>query len=239
MKSIILAGGLGSRLGEITNKIPKSLVRVGSKPVLDYQIELLARHGVKEIFILTGYHSKQIHEYCGDGSRWGVHVQCIEEVGPAGTAGALRGAEALLADEAFLVMSGDIITNLNIKNLILWHETKENSHATFVLQNVPYRFDADFVELDEASVVRRVFLRPHTNNQIVKPMGIASVYIFSNKIFSFIPKHGKFDIERDILSKLLSANAMVYGYVAKEYMKDIGTPERLQEAQHELHLMRT
>lgn len=234
MKAIILAGGLGSRLGELTTAIPKSLLLLGKKTLLDYQLALLARYGISEVAILTSYLSDRIHAHCSNGRFAGLKIHCINDIELRGTAGALCCASSFVGNGKFLVMSGDVLTNLDIQKFISWHDARDNSLATFVVQRIPYRSDADFVELDASHRIQQVIVRPHLDKIGSMPMSIASVYIFSSRVFDFIPLDQKTDIERDIMPQLINNKVKIYGYVTNEYMKDIGTPERLKEARNDV-----
>ncbi|TSC71360.1 MAG: histidinol-phosphate phosphatase family protein [Parcubacteria group bacterium Gr01-1014_70] len=225
-KAVILAGGKGARLGELTASLPKPLVEVGGKPVLEHQILLLKKYGITDIVLLTGHFGDQIARYVGDGSRWGVSATCMQEPEPQGTAGALRTLEGKIRED-FLLLSGDVMTNVDISRFIQWHTAQGNSVATAIIRKTSTPRYSDIVEIGEQSRISRIFLRPHQEGAHPGTLGIASLYMCSPRIFEFIPSVGKCDIENDVFPEILRQGGELYGYHSKEYIRDMGTPDRL------------
>src|SRR3989344_5659643 len=123
MKAVIAVGGMGTRLASVAKDIPKALVKIGDKPVIEHQIILLKKHGIDEIHLLLGYLGNQIKEYLGNGEKWGVELCYHQEEAPLGRAGALAQIEGEMKED-FLFLSGDIMMNLDVKKLIDWHSQK-------------------------------------------------------------------------------------------------------------------
>ncbi len=224
--AVILAGGKGERLGKLTKKIPKPLIKIGKKPVIEHQILLLKKYGFKEIWILLGCLGDQIKNYLGDGKKWNIKICYSQEEKPLGTAGALKTLEKKIKED-FLVFSGDVMLDFDIKRFIKWHCQKKGIASLIVHPN-DHPFDSDLVKIDEAGKVVALLKRPHPPELIYRNLSIASVYFFSPKIFKYIPSGRKTDFEKDILSKLLKTKEKVYAYNTPEYIKDIGTSGRLQ-----------
>jgi histidinol-phosphate phosphatase family protein len=225
MIAVILAGGRGTRLSSIIKRIPKPLVKIGEKPIIEHQILLLRRYGIKKIWLLLGYMGEKIREYLGDGKKWGVKIYYHQEKEPLGTAGALKVLENFI-NKDFLVFSGDIMLDIGLQRFIKFHKNKK-SDATFIVHPSDHPLDSDLVEVNNEGRIISLLKRPHPPEITFHNLSIASIYIFSPKIFKFIPRDKKTDIEKDIFPKLLKSNLKIYAYKTPEYIKDIGTPSRL------------
>ncbi len=227
MKAVILAGGKGTRLFPLTRRIPKALVEIGGKSVIEHQIVLLRDYGIREIWILSGYLSSQVKEYLQNGRKWNVNIHYLQEKKPLGTAGALKTLEKLIQKDDFLVLSGDVMLDFNIKRFINYHRQKKA--ATIIVHPNDHPADSDLVEVDNQGKIISLLKRPHPKASVFRNLSIASVYIFSPKIFKYIPQRRKCDIEKDILPLVLKSKEKIYAYNTPEYIKDIGTLKRLKE----------
>jgi len=229
MEAVIIAGGQGTRLtGIITKKIPKALIKIGNKPVIEHQIILLRSHGIKDIWILLGYLADPIKDYFQDGSKWNVNIHYHQEKNLLGTAGALKTLKNKI-NKDFLVLSGDIMLDIDIKRFINWHKQKDGALASFIVHPNDHPWDSDLVEIDNKDRIVSLLKRPHSPKKLFRNLSIASIYIFSPKIFEYIPCPKKSDIEKDILPLLLQSEKKLYAYNTPEYIKDMGTPERLEQ----------
>jgi D,D-heptose 1,7-bisphosphate phosphatase len=226
VKAIILAGGKGTRMGHLTTEIPKPMLLVGDEPVLVHQIRLLKRFDITDITILVNYLKNQIIEILGDGSQFGVSVTYFDEHEPLGTVGGIKEIEDKLVDD-FLVFYGDVMINMHLGRLIGFHE-KKNSECTLVLHPNDHPFDSDLVETDSHGSVTRFFPKPHIPEEYYPNLVNAGVYIFSPSIFSFLEKGKKADFGHDVFPAIYDRIRM-FGYNTAEYLKDMGTPERLIE----------
>ena len=225
-KAVIVAGGKGTRLATFTNNTPKALVEIGEKPIIQHQIELLREQGVKEIWLLLGYLGEQIQHFA-EQKDWRVALHFLHEEQPLGTAGALKQLEGEIQED-FLVLSGDVMVNVDLQRFADRHAQKEGI-ASFMVHPNDHPFDSDMVETDEEGRVLALLRRPHAEDLVFRNLSIASLYIFSPSIFPYIPKGEKSDMEKDVLPKLLQANENVYAYNTPEYIKDMGTSNRLEE----------
>jgi len=226
-KAVILAGGKGTRLASVIKDTPKSLVKIGDKPVIEHQILLLKKYGIKDIWIMLGYLGGIIRKHLGNGKKWGVNIRYCQEKKPLGTAGALKPLGRELKED-FLVLSGDVMLDLNVKKFINWHQEKKEKIASFVVHPTDHPRDSDLIETDSEEKISFFFQRPHPRGRKTGNLGIASVFAFSPAIFKYIPKNKKTDIEKDILPKILKLEK-VFAYNTPEYIKDMGTPERLKK----------
>ena len=230
---LILVGGRGERLKPLTDKLPKPMLLVAGKPVLQHQIELLRKHGLTKIVMAGHYLFDVIKNYFGEGKKFGVSIKYCDEKNPLGTAGAIKNAEEFLSEfENFIVLSGDVMTELNFKSLFQFHKSK-NALATLVLRHTDHPLDSDVVEIDDGGRIKKFIGR----GQKELDTAVASLYAFQKKIFNFIPKEFCI-IEKDIVNNLCDAEKIypvrnnisngVYGYLTDEYIKDMGTPERYE-----------
>ncbi|MEM1677185.1 MAG: nucleotidyltransferase family protein [Nitrososphaerota archaeon] len=194
MKAIILAGGLGKRLRPLTEKIPKPLLDVAGKPILEWQIIWLRYHGFRDIVLAVGYLWEKIRNVFGDGSRLNVSISYAIEEEPLGTGGALRNTKNLLEDsEKFIVLNGDILTNIDLSNLC----RTELQDAVGVLSLVPLPSPYGIVEFDKESMIIRSFVE----KPIIRDYWInAGIYFFNKPIFDYLPEKG--DIEKTAFPKL-------------------------------------
>jgi histidinol-phosphate phosphatase family protein len=227
MKAVILAGGKGTRLAKLIKNTPKPLIKIGGKSVIEHQILLLRDHGIKEIWILIGFLGDQIKEYLKDGRKWGVVIHYSQEKKLLGTAGALKVLENEIKKD-FLVFSGDVMMDFDLKRFINYHRQKKGI-ASIVVHPNDHPLDSDLVEVDRKGEIISLLKRSHPLGMTFRNLSIASAYIFSPKIFQYIPKKKKSDIEKDILPRILKSKEKIYAYNTPEYVKDIGTPKRLRE----------
>jgi len=234
MKAVILAGGKGTRLAKLTKNTPKPLIKVGGKSVIEHQILLLREYGIKEIWILSGYFGEKIREYLQDGKKWKVKINYYQEEKPLGTAGALKILENEIKED-FLVFSGDVMMDFDLKRFINYHRQKKGI-ASIVVHSNDHPFDSDLVEVDKEGQIISLLKRPHPPELTFRNLSIASAYIFSPKIFRYIPIKIKSDIEKDIFPLILKSKAKIYAYNSPEYFKDMGTPERLFKARKDYTL---
>jgi NDP-mannose synthase len=223
MKAIILAGGLGTRLKPFTEVIPKPLLPIGEKSVLEIQIERLKKYGFEEIYLATNYKSDYIENYFGDGSRYGVKLKVSKEDKPLGTAGPLL----LLKDdltEPFIVMNGDILSLINFSDLYNFALAQKNSLLTISIKKeiTPYAFGNIFFDGNRVTGIQE---KPDIVMYI-----LAGIYVMKPEIFKFFPEDRYFGM--DILIKtMIENNELVTKYDLNEYWLDIGRLNDYEQAQ--------
>jgi len=224
MKVLINVGGKGTRMGE--TGIPKALIEVNGKPILEHQILHLKKYGLNEIILATGYLSEKIEEYFKDGKRFGVKIIYSKEDKPLGTAGPMKLAEKFLGEE-FMVLQGDLFIDFDVKRFVDFHREKKSIGTIFVHES-SHPYDSDLIELDENKIIKRVFMVKE--GEKFENLTNAGVFIFSNRVLKYIP-NSFFNMEKDLYSMLLKNNEKIYGYHSEEFVKDIGTLERLNEVE--------
>jgi dTDP-glucose pyrophosphorylase len=221
---IIMAGGLGTRLRPLTEDTPKPLLKVGNKPILETIVENFAKYGFVNITISVNYMADMIKEYFGDGSKFGVNINYIEETERMGTAGAL----SLLKNrpqEPFFVMNADLLTNVNFSHLLDFH-SYENSVATMCVREYDYQVPYGVIETDGSNIVS-IKEKP-----VQKFFVNAGIYILSPQIFEFIPKNKFYDMPT-LFNELIKQNLKTISFPVHEYWLDIGRVSDFEQAQSE------
>jgi NDP-sugar pyrophosphorylase family protein len=222
MKAVILAGGLGSRLKPFTEVIPKPLLPIGEKSVLEIQIERLKHNGFDEIYLATNYMSDYISNFLGDGSRYGVKIIISKEEKPLGTVGPLTLLKEQLT-EPFLVMNGDVLTLLNFKQFYDFSIEKNAVLSISIKELItPFRFGNIFFNSDFVTAIEE---KPKIKTNI-----LAGVYIFTPEIFKYIPLNEKYDMDK-LIEKLLFEKIPITKFDIREYWLDIGQIDDYEQAQ--------
>lgn len=225
MKLVLTVGGKGVRLQPLTYDIPKPMLKLANKPVLEYAIEWAKRNNIKDIIICSGYLSKHVEDYFGDGDKFGVSIKYSVEKEPLGTAGPLRLAKELIGNEDFIMLHGDILCKVNAQPLIEFHKNNK-AMCTLVVHESSHPEDSDLIEMNKGGKVITFWKKPHT----AKPptnLGNSGMHIFSPKVINFIPK-GKYSLEKELIPKLVEFNQRVFAYNTEEFLKDMGTFERMK-----------
>ena len=223
MKALILIGGLGTRLRPLTCTTPKPLLPIVNRPFLEYQLELLKRHGVKELIFCVSYMSHVFEDYFGSGKKWGLKINYVHEKEPLGTGGAIKNAEALI-DEPLLVLNGDILTDIDLTSLKEFHK-KNKAMATIALSRVKDPTIYGLVETDKKGKIQRFVEKPSWDEVTVNTIN-AGIYLLEPQVLDFIPKGNNFSVERGLFPDLLAKKLPLYGYIFKGYWLDIGSVDK-------------
>lgn len=222
MKAVILAGGLGTRLRPFTEIIPKPLLPIGEKSVLEIQIENLKKYGCDEIFLATNYKSEYIENFFGDGKRYGIKLTISKEEIPLGTVGPVKLLKNNLK-EPFIVMNGDILTLLNFKNFFDF-ANNINAELTVGIKEIitPFQFGNIYYEGDFVTEIQE---KPDLRTTI-----LAGIYVFKPTIFNLIPDNTLFSMDH-LINKMLGNKMPIAKYHIMEYWLDIGRVDDYEEAQ--------
>lgn len=226
MQVVILAGGRGSRLNEYTKEVPKPLIKVCGKTILEYQIENLKSYGLVDIIISVGYLGHQIKEYFKDGSSFGVKISYVEETSALGTGGALSLIRNKIKED-FILLFGDILLNIHWKKFIDFYIDKQGIGACVVHPN-SHPYDSDVIQCNEDYMIEKILYK-NQKREYYKNLVKSGVHIFNKEIFHYIKDDAKQDLEKDIFKKLLENNENIYCYKTTEYVKDMGTLDRLNQ----------
>lgn len=222
-KAVILSGGLGTRLRPFTEVIPKPLLPIGEKAVMEIQIEQLKNHGFDTIYLATNYKSDYIENFFGDGSRYGVTLKISREDTPLGTAGPIKLLEKELAGAPFLVMNGDILSLINYSKLYDFACAQDSPITVSIKKMImPYAFGNIFFDGDRVTGIQE---KPN-----IVTYALAGVYVLKPEIMRFIPEGQPFGMDK-LLTTLLSQNLPIHKYEMDEYWLDIGRMDDYHEAQ--------
>lgn len=233
MKAVIMAGGEGTRLRPLTCCRPKPMVPVANKPVMEHIVELLAKHEITNIAATLQYMPDLISEYFEDGDPFGVRMRYYIEEKPLGTAGSVKNAEAFL-DETFLVISGDALTDIDLKKALKFHRERD-SVATLILKRVDIPLEYGVVVTDPIGRIIR-FLEKPSWGEVFSDTVNTGIYILSPEIFSYIKTGEVFDFSRDLFPILLKENKNMFGYITDDYWCDIGDMGAYLKAQADVLL---
>ncbi len=226
VKAVILAGGKGTRLGRLSQRIPKPMMKVGDAPLLEHQIRLLKKYCIEQVVLITGHLSHVIKNYFADGSRFGIRIDYLEEKKPLGTAGGIKELEDELTAD-FFVFYGDVMINMNLEKLMSFHRSRESA-CTLVLHPGDHPQDSDLVEVGKNHRIVRFHSKPHPKDRYFRNLVSAGLYIMSPRMLRYLKKNIKADFGRDIFPQIITKERL-YGYITPEYLKDIGTPARLKQ----------
>ena len=224
MQALILAGGEGTRLRPLTSTIPKPVVPLVDRPFVAFMLGWLRAHGVEDVVMACGHMASGVRNVLGDGSAFGVALRYVEEQRPLGTGGALKFAEPLL-DDRFLMLNGDVLTDLDLTAQISQHE-RTGALATLALTPVEDPSHYGLVRIADGGEVTEFVEKP-APDQIDTRNISAGVYVLERAVLDMLEADRPASIERDVFPRLVGEG--LFGCVADGYWKDIGTPERYLE----------
>jgi len=221
--ALLIAGGFGKRLRPLTNDLPKPLVRVGGKPIIQHIIESLRDDGFSRLFISTHYKSRMITDYLGSGARFGVQIQYIHEETPLGTAGCIGHLPEDLGEGPLLVMNADLLTGISFRQLADFH-VMEKSVATMCVRNYGVTIPFGVVSAEADQVVEKIEEKP-TKNFLVN----AGIYVLAKTVLNSV-KRAEILTMPDLINRLLTNGKKVSTFPIFEDWIDVGTAESLAEA---------
>ncbi|HUK56764.1 MAG TPA: NDP-sugar synthase [Nitrospiria bacterium] len=232
MQAMILAAGLGTRLRPLTNHLPKPLLPLDEKPLIEYTLHLLRQYGLTDVIINLHYHGDKIMRALGNGSRWGMKIRYSEEPQILGTGGGIKKMARFLSNEPFLVINSDILVEIRLDRVIEFHR-RENAAATLVLREDPEVDSWGAVGIDPHNRIRQLLGKPEWTGKTLSKRMFAGIHIMDPRVLSYIPDQG-FSTIIDAYGKMLEKGEPLLGHVFEDYWMDIGTPERYRHAQDDL-----
>jgi mannose-1-phosphate guanylyltransferase/phosphomannomutase len=227
MKAIIMAGGFGTRLRPLTNNLPKPMVPMANRPIMEHIVALLKGHDITRLTSLLYFQPEAIRDYFGDGKRFGVDMDYVSATVDLGTAGSV-GAAMRKDPAATLVISGDVLTDVDLKEAISFHR-KKRALATIVLTRVENPLPFGIVITDKSGRVTRFLEKPGWGEVFSDTIN-TGIYILDKKILPFIPEAAEFDFSKDLFPLLLMMNKPIHGFVAEGYWKDVGSLDEYRQA---------
>lgn len=234
MTAVIMAGGKGTRLSTVTkNEIPKPMAEIYGKPILQWQIEKLAENKVTNIVLVVGHLAEKITEYFGDGSFLGIQISYYIEKSPLGTAGALVDVKMLFSDDIFLLVYGDVIFDIDIDRMLSFHHEKKSEATLFVHPN-SHPFDSDLVLVDEEDRILSFDSKHNNRTYYYDNLVNAGFYILTKSSLIEYKELVKVDLEKEVFRSLYTDNRGIFAYRSTEYIKDVGTMERIKSVAKDL-----
>ena len=250
MRVVIMAGGMGTRIASIANNIPKPMIQIGGKPILEHQINNLKACGLTDIILVIGYLGSVIKDYFKDGSDWGVNISYFVEDHPLGTAGALFKMPELTED--FLLLCGDVIFDADFNRFIRFHQ-EHQAWASLMAHPNGHPYDSSLLITEILPPQERGGLpiethrvigwlnkeeeRTYYKNRVNAGIEIISPQLLAETVKKYTPRHpeqpDKIDLDRDVLKPNI-ASGKIFAYDTPEYIKDMGTPDRFHEVEHDL-----
>ena len=233
-RAMVLAAGRGTRLAPITDTTPKPLVPVAGRPLLEHILEFLRAGGVREVVVNLHHLGHAIERHLGDGSRFGVRVRYSWEDPILDTGGGIKHAEPLLAGEPFVVINGDSLLELRLRDVVEYHQARR-AVATMVVRPDPVAERYGLIELDADDRVRRVVGLPGEVPGPLRGFMFPGLHVFEPGIFAWMDENTACSVIRVTYPRLLRAGAPVYGFVTHARWVTIDTPQALAAADRELH----
>ena len=232
--AVIMAGGKGSRLRSITNdEIPKPMVSVDGKPLLEHQVERLKEYGIKKIVMIVGHLGEKIMEHFKDGKDFGVDINYIVEKEPLGTAGAFYYLKDKTDAKDFLLIFGDVFFDIDFDRMEDFH-FKNAALTTLFAHPNGHPYDSDLIRTDESGKVVGFDSKHNVRDYWYDNMVNAGMYIINRELLGLVKEPVKIDFEKDILANQVKQGVNIYAYHSPEYVKDVGTVDRINATVEEL-----
>ena len=225
MKVVIMAGGRGTRISSVASDIPKPMIKIDGKPVLEHEIVNLREQGFTDIILTVGHLGNIITDYFGDGSKFGVHIEYYIEETPLGNAGALFKIRDKLTDD-FLLLNADAVFDIDFRRFVEFHKSHGGLVTLFTHPN-SHPYDSGIVIADRNGVVLQWLAKEDDRPDYYKNRVNAGLHVVSPKVLDIDISTEKVDLDRQIL-KPLAGTGKMYVYDSPEYVKDMGTPDRYE-----------
>lgn len=240
MKTILMAGGRGTRIAELFPNIPKPLIPVAGMPILEREIKSLCAQGFKDIILTVGYLADKIIAYFGDGSQFGAKIDYFVEESPLGNAGALFGLREKIGDKPFLLLNADAAFDVDFNRMVAFHKNHGGLVTLFTHPN-SHPYDSGLIIADKNGHVEKWLAKEDVRPQWYDNRVNAGLHVIDPKVLDISLKsleinketgypQGKVDLDRQILKPLCGSN-MMFCYDSPEYVKDMGTPERFHQVE--------
>lgn len=226
MKAVIMAGGFGTRLRPLTSNLPKPMVPVANKPMMEHIVFLLKKHGITDVMCALFYQPEIVSSYFGEGSQFGMNMHYRKAEADYGTAGSVRNVKDFL-DERFIVISGDVLTDFDLTAAIKFHE-KKKAKATLLLTHHPNPLQFGVVMMDDDGKITR-FLEKPSWGEVFSDTINTGIYIIEPEVLDLIPEKQEFDFSKNLFPLLLDHHSELYGCISNGYWKDIGSLHEYQD----------
>ncbi|MGB9112329.1 MAG: sugar phosphate nucleotidyltransferase [Acidimicrobiales bacterium] len=231
MKAVIMAGGEGTRLRPLTTNQPKPMLPMANRPMAEHVIALLRKHGFDEVIVTVAFMANTIRTYFGDGSEFGVAIEYATEESPLGTAGSVLNAREAL-DERFLVISGDVLTDIDLSALVAFHDERQ-AEVTLALKAMENPLEFGIVITAEDGRIER-FLEKPTWGQVFSDRVNTGIYVLNPSVLDAIEPDKPVDFSSEVFPVLLDEGRPLYGYASERYWEDVGTLDAYLKAHEDI-----
>lgn len=226
-----MAGGFGTRIQPLTSSVPKPMIPLMNRPIMLHIVELLKKHHITDLVLLLYHQPHVIKNFFRDGADLGVKITYVTPLEDMGTAGAVKYAEKYL-DERFIIISGDLLTDFNLKKLLDFHQ-ENNAMATITLTSVKDPLQFGVVVTDKSKHITQFLEKPGWGEVISDTIN-TGIYVLEPEVLKYIPEGENYDFSQDLFPALLEKGEAMFGYPAKGYWRDIGNTDSYREAHHDI-----
>ncbi|WP_345980824.1 sugar phosphate nucleotidyltransferase [Sulfurimonas sp. HSL3-2] len=232
MKAVVMAGGFGTRIQPLTHSIPKPMLPIMNKPMMEHTMMMLKDLGIKEFIVLLYFKPDIIKEYFKDGSDLGIKITYVVPEDDYGTAGAVKLAQEYIGDENFIVISGDLVTDFDFQKLFDFHAAKK-SKLSIGLTSVENPLQFGVVIANEDNVIEK-FLEKPSWGEVFSDTINTGIYVIEPEILNYIPENENFDFAKDLFPSLMQKEIDLMGYNLSGYWRDVGNPESYREVYEDI-----
>jgi mannose-1-phosphate guanylyltransferase / phosphomannomutase len=232
MKAVIMAGGFGTRIQPLTNSIPKPMLPIMNRPMMEHTMMSLRDLGISEFIVLLYFKPEVIKEYFQDGSRWGINITYIIPDDDYGTAGAVKKAQEYIGNENFIIISGDLVTDFDFQSIFDYHKSK-NSKLTITLTSVENPLEFGVVIANEEGKIEK-FLEKPSWGEVFSDTINTGIYIIEPEILDYIPNNENFDFAKDLFPMLMRKGIDLMAGYAQGYWRDVGNPESYRDVYEDI-----
>ncbi len=227
MKAVVMAGGFGTRIQPLTNSIPKPMLPIMNRPMMEHTIVSLRELGITEFIILLYFKPDVIKDYFKDGSKWGINITYMVPDDDYGTAGAVKKAQEYIGDENFIIISGDLVTDFDFQQIFDYHKEK-HSKLTITLTSVENPLEFGVVIANDEGKIEK-FLEKPSWGEVFSDTINTGIYIIEPEILNYIPKNENFDFAKDLFPLLMRQGINLMAGYAQGYWRDVGNPESYRD----------
>ncbi len=231
--AMVFAAGLGTRLAPLTDRVPKALLEIDGRPMIEYPLRMLAAAGVEQVVVNLHHLGEQIRAKLGDGARYGLRIRYSPEDPILDTGGAVARARPLLGDEPFAIANCDALLDPDLEALWRLHEER-GALATLVVRSDPNAERYGALDLDPTGIVRRFLGKPESVDGPLERRMFCGVHVLSPDVFAHLPATRVFSITRDFYGPLVVSGARLCGFDYRGYWRDLGTRDSLSAARHDV-----
>lgn len=232
MKGVIMAGGFGTRIQPLTNSVPKPMLPVMNRPMMEHTIVSLRDLGIKEFIVLLYFKPEIIKDYFKDGSAWGINITYVVPDDDYGTAGAVKKAQEYIGDENFIIISGDLVTDFDFQKIFDYHKSK-NSKLTITLTSVENPLEFGVVIANDEGKIEK-FLEKPSWGEVFSDTINTGIYIIEPEILNYIPSNENFDFAKDLFPLLMRKGIDLMAGYADGYWRDVGNPESYRDVYEDI-----